>query len=386
MDLQKLLSVNIVALAALGTLLLAMGQSSPWSAMTLWMVAVVSLVVNDFTGWFRLNRNVATVAALAILAIFLRMCIRYEGEARMLAMADMLIYLQIVLLFQEKDARVYWWLAVMSLLQVVVAAGFSQGIAFGALLVVYMLVGLCGLTLLLLYSEWNRHRTGENRRARQRPPAVAGLWPTENTASPAQPSGDSRTGLVGELFAPARAHRRRNLGSYAGDLLHGSTPGPAGLARRVVHSPVRGRLLDKVNLGEMARSSKDATRSCASSCSIRLPAGRYPRWTNSICAEQSQSVTGTMNGRRRRTTSISLDSSRREESTRATAARSFPLRQGNCRWLASDSPLAGCIFVPIASQRPGVSRQLDEDVARATQLGEPAGRFAADHHGAVGPR
>ena len=201
MDLQKLLSVNMATLAALAAMLLAMGQRSPWAAMALWMVAVVSLIVNDFTGWFRLNRNVASVVALAILAFFLRQCLRYEGEARILAMADMLIYLQIVLLFQEKDVRVYWWLAVMSLLQVVVAAGFSQGIAFGALLVIYMLVGLCGLTLLLLYSEWSRHRTG--REPSREADSAGTRWPLA-AGSPgftSSPVGSSRAGLVGELFA-----------------------------------------------------------------------------------------------------------------------------------------------------------------------------------------
>ena len=63
-----------------------------------------------------------------------------------------------VLLFQEKDPRVYGWLAVMSLLQAVVAARYSQGVAFGGLLIVYTLVGIFALSLLVLYSQWGRHR------------------------------------------------------------------------------------------------------------------------------------------------------------------------------------------------------------------------------------
>ena len=70
----------------------------------------------------------------------------------------MLIGLQITLLFQEKDARVYGWLAVMSLLQAVVAARYNQGVAFGGLLVVYAIVGIFALSLLVLYSPWGRHR------------------------------------------------------------------------------------------------------------------------------------------------------------------------------------------------------------------------------------
>ena len=224
MDLKKLLSVNMATLAALAALLLAMGQRSPETALAAWMAAIVSLVVTDFTGWFRLDRAVATLAALAILGFFLRYGFRYEGEARILAMANLLIYIQLVLLFQEKDERVYWWLAMMSLLQVVVAAGFCQGLWFGALLVVYMLLGLSGTVLLLLFSEWDRHGHAAEQAghhagatgfasargatgfasARSRPRGATAGLPNRAPGKPiftSTPAGGSRAGVVGELFA-----------------------------------------------------------------------------------------------------------------------------------------------------------------------------------------
>ena len=51
-----------------------------------------------------------------------------------MAIANMLVYLQVVLLFQEKTGRVYWQLLVLSLLQVVVAAALNLGPQFGLLL------------------------------------------------------------------------------------------------------------------------------------------------------------------------------------------------------------------------------------------------------------
>ena len=54
------------------------------------------------------------------------------GGACLQTVANLLIFLQCVLLFQEKDERVYGWLAVMSLLQVVVAARYSRGVASAA--------------------------------------------------------------------------------------------------------------------------------------------------------------------------------------------------------------------------------------------------------------
>ena len=112
-------------------------------------------------------------------------------DGRLQSVASILICLQMTLLFQEKDPRVYGWLAVMSLLQAVVAARYSQGVAFGGLLIAYTIVGIFALSLLVLYSQWGRHR-GETRvgsspssgRGGPKPaplpgetPSSAGRWP-----------------------------------------------------------------------------------------------------------------------------------------------------------------------------------------------------------------
>jgi protein-glutamine gamma-glutamyltransferase len=112
-----------------------------------------------------------------------------------------LVYLQIIQFFQEKTQRVYWWQAVMSLLQVMVAAGLSEGIWFGLLLAVYVMVGLCGLTLLMLYSESERHASSQGTGTSPRSEPVP--RPTAGEAAQFIPgvAGTNRAGLVGELFA-----------------------------------------------------------------------------------------------------------------------------------------------------------------------------------------
>jgi transglutaminase-like putative cysteine protease len=197
MDLPKLLSVLMATLAALGGLMSAMGQRSVWPAVLLVAAAMVSVAVTDVAGWVRLGRNTAAVAALVILVFFVRSGLRLDGEARLLALADLLVYLQLILLFQKKDERVFWWLAVMSLLQVIVAAGFSQGFGFGVLLAIYMLIGLTAMTLLVLYRGGRplsrlRLRTDGKSQIEQ-----TGGTP-EFTSSPV-PGG--RAGVVRELFA-----------------------------------------------------------------------------------------------------------------------------------------------------------------------------------------
>ena len=160
MELKNLLSVVIAALTALGAMLFAMGSQSPWLAMALWMAAVVSLVVTDFLGVVRVPRNLASLLMWGVLAIFLpHFSVQPNWDNRLQTVASILLCLQMMLLFQEKDPRVYGWLAVMSLLQAVVAARYSEGVAFGGLLIAYTIVGIFALSLLVLYSQWGRHRS-----------------------------------------------------------------------------------------------------------------------------------------------------------------------------------------------------------------------------------
>ncbi len=152
---ERLLQVNLVAMASLGTLMLGMGQRSVAVPLVVVCIAAGSIWLTDITGLFRLNRLVANLGALVIgVAILTREFSRFGNEAHILGVAHLLVYLQILLLLQEKRQREYWQLAVLSLLQVVVAAAFSQGAWFGVVLVVYMLAGLSGLMLLFLHRQW----------------------------------------------------------------------------------------------------------------------------------------------------------------------------------------------------------------------------------------
>ncbi len=199
MYLQRLLQINMATLAALGALLLGMGRRSPELPLLVLLAALASIWLTDVTGWFRLNRTVGSLAALVAAAISLYPLYVY-GELDILAIANFLVYLQIILLFQQKDGRVYWLLAGVSLFQVVAAAAFSQGVWFGLLLVVYMLVGLSALALLLLHRQWNRYRPA----AQSPPPAAAGgrRWPlaAEQPHFTSTPAGHARAAIGRELF------------------------------------------------------------------------------------------------------------------------------------------------------------------------------------------
>ena len=133
MELKHLLSLATAAMTALGAILYSMGAQHAALAVALWMAAILSLVVTDFLGVVRISRNAGLFLMWAALAVFLpqflleatrsgRLLLGQSPDWQLQTVASILICLQGVLLFQEKDARTYGWLILMSLLQVVVAA------------------------------------------------------------------------------------------------------------------------------------------------------------------------------------------------------------------------------------------------------------------------
>ena len=203
MYLERLLQISIATMAALGTLLLGMGQRDPWLPLVMWIVAIISVWLTDFAGWLRLSRPVVNVLAVGAFFVFLWQASELRGLVQVLAIGYFLVYLQIIFLLQEKEPRTYAWLALLSLVQVVVAAVFYQKATFGVLLVVYLFVGLSALVLLFLHSERTLHRP-----ARSRLPAPASAdrrWPL---AGQRLAFTDSTAGVAGQgrLVRELRGH------------------------------------------------------------------------------------------------------------------------------------------------------------------------------------
>jgi transglutaminase-like putative cysteine protease len=153
MFVQRMLQISIATLTVLGPLLLGAGDRFPVLPLWVLVAAVTSLWVTDTVGWLRLNRTLTNVAAVAAVALSLSELSQFRGGGDILSIARLLAYLQVILLFQQKEFRTYWQLVVLSLLQVIVAAAFNQGASFGLLLVVYLFVAIVTLALFFLYRE-----------------------------------------------------------------------------------------------------------------------------------------------------------------------------------------------------------------------------------------
>jgi transglutaminase-like putative cysteine protease len=153
MKLERIVQIHVAALAILGAVLLGMGQRSSLLPLLAVFAAITSVIFTDMLHWFHLNRFVANVAALLALFFSLNEFFQADMRAQLLAIANLLIYLQIVLFYQRKNPRLYWQLTVLSLLQVVVSAALNVGFEFGLVLMLYAVTAFSTLAVLHVHRE-----------------------------------------------------------------------------------------------------------------------------------------------------------------------------------------------------------------------------------------
>ena len=122
MEIDRLVQITFATLVSLGTLLLGMGQRSLTLPMVAILSAAVSIYVTDLRGWIRLNKPVANLAAMLAVVLSVSNFFHVTSEEQLLAVANLLVYLQVVLMFQKKTGRMYWQLLMLNVLQVVVGA------------------------------------------------------------------------------------------------------------------------------------------------------------------------------------------------------------------------------------------------------------------------
>ena len=153
MHVERLLQISIATLTVLGPLLLGVGERFPTLPLWVLIAAVSSLWLTDTVGWVQLNRTATNLAAIGALALSIGELSQFQGGVDIPSLARLLVYLQLILLFQKKEFRTYWQLAVLSLVQVIVAAAFNQGASFGLLMIAYLFVGLSALALFFLFRD-----------------------------------------------------------------------------------------------------------------------------------------------------------------------------------------------------------------------------------------
>lgn len=199
---ERLLQINVAIVSLLGIVMLAMGQRDLKLAFVAILALAASLFLTDIKGWVRLNRTLGNLAAIAAVAISVGDFLRFDSDTQLLAIANLLIYLQIVLLFQEKYLRLYWQILTLSLLEVVVGAALNLGVSFGFLLALYMYFMIAALLLLFVRRETARQPQGAEFSSAEGGRGVVGRW-LRYFADPVPVGAGNRNNSDTEDHAPA---------------------------------------------------------------------------------------------------------------------------------------------------------------------------------------
>jgi hypothetical protein len=158
MTVQRWLQIHLVALCLLGSLFVALSTRSLIAPAAVLVAGLTSIWFTDTWKWLQLNRLLGNLAAIGAVLYSLNdfLSVR-RSEDQLLAIATLLVYLQVILFFQEKNHRLYWQMILLSLLQVVVGAALHLGFVFGVLLLVYTAVAVSTLVLFFVHRETEQH-------------------------------------------------------------------------------------------------------------------------------------------------------------------------------------------------------------------------------------
>ena len=163
---QWRLVINFVVLSIAAACMSGMGKRSSNLPLLVMAAAALALVNSEWLGWLRINRTLSYIAMLVGTAIALYEFWHdrpssghpgsYSGTANLHAVANMLVYIQLPLMFQRRDARLFEHWGVFLLLEFVVAALLNDNVLFGIFLVPALILGCATLLALAIYLTYEQ--------------------------------------------------------------------------------------------------------------------------------------------------------------------------------------------------------------------------------------
>lgn len=146
--LERSLQLHFAALTALGGLMMVSGEVGVVLPTVAVVAAVVAFLAVDLWKIVYLPTAAAYLGMIAVAAYCMAEFLWLRTEAQLTVVAQLLVLVEAVLLFQRKTIRVFEQIGVFCLLELVVAAVFNSAVLFGLLLIPFSVIGLRALVLL----------------------------------------------------------------------------------------------------------------------------------------------------------------------------------------------------------------------------------------------
>lgn len=194
--LQRAIQYCMLILVLTGSVLLSLSIGSFRLFFIAMVCAVAGFIVTDTLKWFRIGGWLANTASIAILILAMKDFFDTDSSGKLVAVANLLVYLQSILMFQEKTPRLNWQILVLSLLEVVITTIFSVGFENSYLLLVYFSVAGAAMVMQCLFVD-------EVDIARRNRSVAKLLMPDSDIKSDAKTDGDSRARKLKSLDSNA---------------------------------------------------------------------------------------------------------------------------------------------------------------------------------------
>jgi protein-glutamine gamma-glutamyltransferase len=169
---ERLLQILLVTMSGFGMAMLAELDQSRQMQFFFMVASIASIVIVDSWKWTAIPRWAANLLALVAMLACARKFYSGGQAFQLSAVADLLLYLQLILFFQEKQQRVYWVLLVLGLLRVIVASTTEPEAYFAPLLLLFLASAIGALTCFYLWREEDRIKIGASALQKE-PPEVA---------------------------------------------------------------------------------------------------------------------------------------------------------------------------------------------------------------------
>ncbi len=119
--------------------------------------SVLSIFYTDILGWFSLNRWVVYVAMIAGAGIAIFDFLGDASSNQIVEVGNLLVYVQLPLMFQKKSKRVFEQWGVFLLLELVVGALVNNNVLYGVLMLPVLAIGCAAMMSLAHFASQLRH-------------------------------------------------------------------------------------------------------------------------------------------------------------------------------------------------------------------------------------
>ena len=137
--------------------LIGLGKESWNLPVLVGFCSILSIVYTDVLGWFSLNRWLVYIAMIVGAAIATVDFLGDRSANQIVEVGNLLVYVQLPLMFQKKSKRVFEQWGVFLLLELVVGALVNNNVVYGILMLPVLAIGSAAMMSLALFASQLRH-------------------------------------------------------------------------------------------------------------------------------------------------------------------------------------------------------------------------------------